>query len=135
MTDGETVLFRPDQSQDVEAAGHVAQAPLGEESLGDSADLILLGGRHGLFGPSEILGASRLDLDEDERLSVGGDDVDLSPEKPESAGDDGIFLFAEIVDGGLLAQEAEAAGPYFFIRFHRAPSLVSSSEMPLSRSF
>ena len=135
MTDGEPVYFRPDQGQDVEAAGNVAEMLLVEESLGDPADLVLLGRRHGFFGAPEILGASRLDLDKNERFPVNRDDIDLSPVKTECAGDDGILLFAEIVDGGLLALDAEPAGPYFFIRFHRAPSLVSSSEMPLPRSF
>jgi hypothetical protein len=107
-------MFEPDvvrapekDGDDVETAIDAGGGPGGQIGLGDPADLPLLGRGHGFLGPAEGLVGPRLDLDEDERPAVAGDDIDLAPEQTDAPFDDLEAAVAEVAAGQFFAGPAQ----------------------------
>jgi hypothetical protein len=84
--------FAEEDGDDVEAAGRVTGVILGEIAQGDLPDLPLLSGGDGFLGAAVGFVGAGLDLDENQRLAVLGDDVDLAAEQAETPGEDGVVF-------------------------------------------
>ena len=108
----ETAVVRAAEQDgdDVEAAGDFAQGVLEEVALGDPPDLALLPRGDGFLGPPVGFVGPGLDLYEDERAAVAGDDVDLAAEQPEAPLDDLVALFAEMLAGDAPRRSGPAPG-------------------------
>ena len=92
---------------DVETAGGVTEGIFHQVASGDFPDLPLLAGGHGFLRTAEGFVGPGLDLDEDERAAVPGDDVDLAAEHAEAPGDDGIFFLLQKGAGDLFAPQTQ----------------------------
>jgi hypothetical protein len=78
--------------------------------LGDAGDLPALVARDRVEGRAEALAAAALDLDEDDRAAIEGDQVDLAELARVVALQDRVALAAQMLLGGVLALRAEGLG-------------------------
>ena len=92
MADRIPFFFVEDERDDIEPALDFIQIILGKEPLSDFFDLFLLGWSDGFFRKTEVRTLPCLHFNEDQGFPVIGDDVDLSAEQPEVAGNDLVFL-------------------------------------------
>jgi hypothetical protein len=97
--------------EDVETHGHagaMAGGELREEGGGHAAELALLGGVDLDFGGEEVAGGAGFDLEDDEGVTVPGDEVEVAAEAGghPAARDDGIAERAEMEEGIVFAELA-----------------------------
>lgn len=90
--------------EDVKAhgqAGAMASGELREPGGGHAAELALLGGVDLGFGGEEIAGGAGLDLDDDERVAVEGDEVEIAANArgDPAASHDGVAERTEMEEG------------------------------------
>ena len=102
MADRILFSFVEYERDNVESALDVIQIILGEETLSDFFNLFLLGWSDRFFRKTEVRALPCLHFDENKSFSVVGDDVDLTAEQPEVAGDDPVFFSLEIAECGLF---------------------------------
>jgi hypothetical protein len=103
MFDGISGAVPGPDRDDVEPALHVSQPAFEEITLGHLPNLLLFGRRHGFLGPAEDLTRPHLDLDENERFPVAGDDVDLAAGEAEPGFNDLVFFATKVLEGYRLA--------------------------------
>src|SRR4029079_19805755 len=121
LDDGAAAGVEPDPDH-VEADRAVAgREVLGQPGAREAADLHLFAsadGMGGLRGPAEAAGAHRLHLDEDERLAVDRDRIDLPEAGSRVAGDDHESVALEPPAGEVLT---DPAGSQLCFRHRPAP--------------
>jgi hypothetical protein len=96
------------ESDHVDAAGLLLAVGLGAIELEEHAELSPFALVDRLLGCAESDAAARLDLDEDERVAVLGDDVDLPEAAAPVACEDSEALFLEVSERGDLAGVADS---------------------------
>ena len=98
-------IFRDNYFDDVEAeknVGIVEQAKPGESA---ARDAFLFLSTHCLDGPAEIFSCARFHFDEDKRVVVAADDVDLAATVPaEITVKNFVAFFAQKTDGQFFAE-------------------------------
>ncbi len=103
MLEAIVVRALEEDGDDIEAAIDSGGGVLEQVALGDPPDLPLFARSHGFLGPAVRFVRTGFDLDEDQGRPVPRDDIDLSAEHPETAGEDLVFLSFEIAAGDVLA--------------------------------
>lgn len=98
--------------EDVKAhgqAGAMASGELREPGGGHAAELALLGGVDLGFGGEEIAGGAGFDFEDDERVAVPGDEVEVSAHtgRNPAAGDDGVSEGTQVEEGVVFAEFAD----------------------------
>lgn len=108
MADPPTPLSRLDLD-DVEATRALAGSRARQPERGGPHEAVPLEAGDGVGGRRDPTGGARLHLDEDDRSSVEGDDVDLAVARPEPSGNDVEAALREPAAGGVFPRRAEGA--------------------------
>lgn len=80
---------------------------LKEVVLGNPADLALLPAGHGSGRGTELLSFSAFDLDKNQGVAIGGDDIYFAKSAAEISGDDAVATSAEFGNSQCLSSFAE----------------------------
>ena len=108
MADHRLAALGPDDRDDVKPRRRLRYAVAAEVELRGLGDLVLLAVVDLLFGGRVVVRA-RLHFDEDNRLPVAGDDVDLTQVAAEVADDDLVAEVAQVAGRAVLAAVAQRA--------------------------
>src|SRR5271165_1261839 len=94
-------------THDIDAPGSLRGAGPAEEFLGGGYQMPAFGSGDGFGGEAMRKRPTRFDLDEDEIVSLFGDEVDLPGMHPDVGGDDVIAGIMQSPGGDLLTPRAE----------------------------
>jgi hypothetical protein len=87
---------------DVKAAGPSPKPLASEVRIGNTQEVLLLSGAHRLGGKTESQGAPAFDLDEHDRASISGDDVNFLSQQANIAIQDYITFGLQMGSGEFL---------------------------------